>query len=80
VQKVSLLIILLTLNDPIFLPKAKVKSDTCFLINLEKHVAPPSVAKNGKIEEKGNLVNLQNLQIVGSSNSVLSAFFITFGC
>jgi len=30
----------------------QVKSDTYFLINLEEHVAPPSAAKNGKIEEK----------------------------
>jgi len=30
------------------------------------------------INEKGNLVNLQNLQIVGTSKAVLSAFCMNF--
>jgi len=67
-----LLIIFLSLNDPIFCPKlkAQVKSDTCFLIELEKNVAPPSGAKNGKIEEKGNLANLQKHSWLFKNSSV----------
>jgi hypothetical protein len=41
------------------------------LINLEKHVDPSSATKNGKIEEKGNLVNLQKPQKQYCLRSVL---------